>query len=268
MNDIKKTPKMELVALVIFCIIFGSGLLIKATGILKHEPQSSYETDLQTDNIEAPSNMQSLVQHTPSSLDNTVIDADKNMDIENQKKIDITMPPSGSQTSETETEKPENYKEKEGIHSYQITIEDCTWEEALINCIQAGGYLVQINSKEEFDYLTEKLNAEGNTDIHFYLGGRREFDGTDYYWVNENNQFIGNRLNSPDSWSASEWYFNEPSYSDTLIGADGTETNISENVMNLLCVSEKWYLNDSSNDLSGNYSNFLSGKVGYIIEFD
>lgn len=43
---------------------------------------------------------------------------------------------------------------------------------------------------------------------------------------------------------------------------------IPEDVMNLFCVNGTWYLNDSSGDLVGNYSGVLSGKVGYIVEYE
>ena len=38
--------------------------------------------------------------------------------------------------------------------------------------------------------------------------------------------------------------------------------------MNLFCVNNKWYLNDSSMDLVGNYPDFMTGKVGYIVEYE
>ena len=109
------------------------------------------------------------------------------------------------------------------------------------------------------------LNSGGYTNIHFYLGGRRDDTGVDYYWVNEQNEFMGDCLNSSASWCSSYWYQNEPSFRDTGSDANG---EIAENVMNLFCVSGSWYLNDSSDNLAGNYPDLLSGKVGYIIEYE
>ena len=152
-----------------------------------------------------------------------------------------------------------------GIHQYQIVTEDCTWYEALTRCTTQGGYLVRISSAEEYQYIVDMLNNGGYTNIHFYLGGRREDNGTEYYWINDQNQFIGDCLNSSDSWAGSYWYQGEPSFRDTGSDAVG---EITENVMNLFCVSGTWYLNDSSDDLAGHYPDLLSGKVGYIIEYE
>ena len=152
-----------------------------------------------------------------------------------------------------------------GIHQYQIVVEDCTWYDALTRCTTQGGYLARISSPEEYQYIVDMLNNGGYTNIHFYLGGRRDDTGVDYYWVNEQNEFMGDCLNSGDSWCSSYWYQNEPSFRDTGSDANG---EIAENVMNLFCVSGTWYLNDSSDDLAGYYPDLLRGKVGYIIEYE
>lgn len=152
-----------------------------------------------------------------------------------------------------------------GIHQYQIVVEDCTWYDAFTRSINQGGYLARISSPEEYQYIVDMLNSGGYTNIHFYLGGRRDDTGVDYYWVNEQNEFMGDCLNSSASWCSSYWYQNEPSFRDTGSDANG---EIAENVMNLFCVSGSWYLNDSSDNLAGNYPDLLSGKVGYIIEYE
>lgn len=152
-----------------------------------------------------------------------------------------------------------------GIHQYQIVIEDCTWYEALTRCTAQGGYLARISSPEEYQHIVDLLNNGGYTNIHFYLGGRRDDAGTEYYWVNEQNEYIGDCLNSSDSWTGLYWYQNEPSFRDVGSDANG---QIAENVMNLFCVSGTWYLNDSSDDLVGYYPDLLRGKVGYIIEYE
>lgn len=152
-----------------------------------------------------------------------------------------------------------------GIHRYQIVVEDCTWYDALSRSSAQGGYLARISSPEEYQYIVDMLNSGEYTNIHFYLGGRRDDTGVDYYWVNEQNEFMGNCLNSSTSWCSSYWYQNEPSFRDTGSDANG---EIAENVMNLFCVSGSWYLNDSSDNLAGNYPDLLRGKVGYIIEYE
>ena len=151
------------------------------------------------------------------------------------------------------------------IHEYNVVISDVSWSQAKEACESAGGYLARINSVEEYNYITNMLTSRGYTKQHFYLGGRRDASGSDYYWVNQNNEFIGDALNRSESWSNGYWYINEPSFVDTGSDANG---NIQENVMNLFYVNGTWYLNDSSDNLAANYPSLLSGKVGYIIEFE
>ncbi|MCD7865215.1 MAG: hypothetical protein LUG54_04230 [Clostridiales bacterium] len=155
--------------------------------------------------------------------------------------------------------------EDTAIHTYQIILDDCTWEEAMQNAQNMGGYLVRINTREEYDTIISMLSGGSYSSYHFYLGGRRNSDGTEYYWVDENNQFLGDCLNADSSWCTSAWYNGEPSFEDA--GSDAVSV-IQEDTMNLFCVGGTWYLNDSSGDLPGNYPDLLSGKVGYIVEIE
>lgn len=151
------------------------------------------------------------------------------------------------------------------IHEYRIVISDVSWSQAKAECENAGGYLARINSAEEYQYITNMLTSGGYTKNHFYLGGRRDGNGREYFWVNKDNQFIGDVINASDSWSSGCWFSSEPSFVDTGSGANG---QIEENVMNLFYVNGAWYLNDSSDDLAGNYPSLMRGKVGYIIEME
>ena len=156
-------------------------------------------------------------------------------------------------------------KDDPGIHRYEIVTGDVTWDEAFAQSIERGGYLARISSREEYQYITDMLNSGGYTRYQFYLGGRRDDGGTEYYWVNTKNQFLGECLNDSDSWLGSYWYENEPSFRDTGSGAGG---EIAENVISLFYVSGTWYMNDSSSDMAGFYPDLMSGKVAYIIEYE
>ncbi|MCD8364628.1 MAG: C-type lectin domain-containing protein [Clostridiales bacterium] len=164
-------------------------------------------------------------------------------------------------TMDLQTFEGPELEEDTAIHTYRIMIDDCTWSEAMQKAQDMGGYLVRINTQEEYDAVLEKLNEGDYSKYHFYLGGRRDSDGTDYYWVDEDNQFIGDCLNDSSSWCQSAWYDGEPSYVDV-------EVDVEEDAMNLFCVGGTWYLNDSSMDLAGNYPDYLGGKVGYIVEIE
>lgn len=162
----------------------------------------------------------------------------------------------------TEVESEE--KDDPAIHNYQVVISDVSWEQAKEDCERAGGYLARINSEEEFNYIINMLNNGGYTKDHFYLGGRRDSDGQEYYWIKD-DEFVEECINDADSWAYGHWYDNEPSYGDIGADADGS---VEEDVMNLFFVNGTWYFNDSSDDLAGNYPELLAGKVGYIMEIE
>lgn len=142
------------------------------------------------------------------------------------------------------------------IHRYELLRNDVTWEQAYDDCKSRGGYLVQINSLEEYQHIIQQINGEAKQDVHFFLGGRRSGSGRDYYWINSQNEFEGDSLNpGKDSWAAGHWMENEPSYS-----SDGE----AEQYMSLVYYQNAWVFNDVPEDISKYYS----GKIGYICEYD
>lgn len=165
---------------------------------------------------------------------------------------------------QAEREAEEKAKQEMAIHNYEIVVRDCTWQEAYDDCKSRGGYLVRINSAEEYNHIVSILNNYKN--IHFYLGGKREADGTEYYWVDNDGAYMEECINPDNSWTSTFWFQNEPSYADAGSGAQGQD--IEEAYMNLFCVSSTWYLNDSSSNLAGDYPNLFAGKVGYIVEYE
>lgn len=141
-------------------------------------------------------------------------------------------------------------------HRYQLILEDATWQEAYNDCLNRGGYLVQINSEEEFQSVIEMIEDAGMQNVHFYLGGRRDADSHEYYWVDERNGLAGTMLNPEGtSWAAVHWMENEPSFS---------SEDEEEMYMNLIYYKDNWVLNDVPMDITIYYP----GKTGYICEFD
>lgn len=150
-----------------------------------------------------------------------------------------------------------------GIHKYEIVIKDCGWKQAFNDSRSKGGYLVRINSYEEYQYLLKLISTYGCNSIHFYIGGCKEPDGKGYYWVDENGDTFGERLNgNPDVWCKGEWMAGEPSYEDPNL-------KIEEPYMNIFYYSGegRWVWNDGPENIPAAVSAF-SGKVGYIIEYE
>lgn len=142
------------------------------------------------------------------------------------------------------------------IHRYELLLNDLTWTQAYNDCISRGGYLVQINSLEEYQHIIQQINGASMQDVHFYLGGRRSRSGRDYYWINSQNEFESDSLNpGKGSWAAGHWMKNEPSYS-----SDGD----TEQYVSLVYYQNEWVLNDVLEDISVYYP----GTTGYICEYD
>lgn len=150
---------------------------------------------------------------------------------------------------------------EEGIHRYELVVEDTTWDSAFQEAKDKGGYLVRINSRDEYNAILQQISAENKTNIQFYLGARRDDSSQDYYWVDENNNFIGDPINASGSWCEDEWLSGEPSFTDGSVVEDKVD-------MFLYQQTGTFVWNDCSGDLLGVLGDSASGKIGYIVEYD
>ena len=142
------------------------------------------------------------------------------------------------------------------IHRYEVIKADVNWQEAYEDCLRRGGYLVRINSEEEFAAVLETIAAADMQSVHFFLGGLRKEDGQEYYWVDENGALMEPVLNPGGTdWAASHWMENEPSF---------TSEDDIEMYLNLVYYKENWVLNDVPADITKYYA----GRIGYIVEYE
>ena len=147
-----------------------------------------------------------------------------------------------------------------GIHSYEVIIDDCSWDEAYQNALNMGGYLVRINSEEEYEYITSMLEGDEYQEILFRLGARRDSDSTEYYWIDENNKCYGERLNDSDYWTNSQWKSGEPNFS-----YEEDEEICVE--MHRNAGGTSWVWNDIPNDVVEE-APYYKGRVGFIVEYE
>ena len=152
--------------------------------------------------------------------------------------------------------------EEGGIQRYEYVRKDCTWQEAFDECKAKGGYLVRINSEEEYQYILSEIQSRGMGDVHFFLGGRRDVGGSEYYWADQENELYGERVDSSDYWCRNEWMTGEPSLRDNTV-------NIEEDCLDMFYYKNvgKWVWNDVPNDTLSAVPTY-AGKIGYICEYE
>lgn len=149
-------------------------------------------------------------------------------------------------------------KDPEGIHTYKIVIDDVTWKEALFEASMfEGGYLLHINTKEEFDYVTDFIEKSGYGKSIFWIGARREEDPAIYKWADQTGNLVGNSINDLDY-----WLDKEPTFYDK-------ETGTFEQYVDMFYSKseKKWVLNDVQNDVLELIPGY-TGKMGYIVEIE
>ncbi|MCD7858060.1 MAG: zinc ribbon domain-containing protein [Clostridiales bacterium] len=138
--------------------------------------------------------------------------------------------------------------------TYEIVASDLSWSEANEAAREAGGHLATITSEEEYDVLCTLADESGLK--YLWLGAALTSDemiwGEDGCWI------------TGEAWGFDAWYPGEPSLAD----ADGTQEFC-------LCLWNAaydgadigWTMNDQRDKLVEDFPS-ISGKVGYVIEFD
>lgn len=173
---------------------------------------------------------------------------------EEEPKVTVTATPTVTLApTATPTEAPKE-------HRYELVIEDCTWEEARQKCADKGGYLAVLETEEEWEALIKTIELNGLSDKQFFIGARRDLNGSTYYWVDAQNQLTGESLNEDSSVMKSHWMQGEPSYQDQ---------SIPEYCVNMYYYKNegRWVLNDIPNAILEAVKSY-SGKIGYICEYE
>lgn len=196
-------------------------------------------------------NEEEVVEKTEKTVENDVKD-----EIQEEKATENGM-------QETEDTEPVYHEDDEyGIHTYELIIDDVTWTEAYNACLAKGGYLVRINSDEEYQEILEQIVNEDKRNIKFWLGGARDTaDVYEYHWIYEDG-ISGSTILNEDEPFRSYWLDGEPSFYNKSDSQD-------EMYMNMFYVSKegRWVWNDVPNDLI-TVVEYYSGTVGYICEYE
>ena len=240
----KSKIPVVLVSLTVVLIMAGGIGAWILTG--DYHPKSE---DLATDI--ATLNNNSEQESEKSQADRTESDDTPDKNIENED--------TGGEGDVTEQEDVYDITEG-GIHKYEYVVSDCSWSEAYQKCLESGGYLVRINSQEEYDYILSQINQKQMGNIHFRIGGRRDENSQDYYWADDMNNLYGEKINSEDYWCGGQWMTGEPSFSDK---------DTQENCLDIFYYQkeDRWVWNDVPDDILKTVPEY-AGKLGYICEYE
>ena len=157
----------------------------------------------------------------------------------------------------------EEYVEDTAIHRYELIKGDVTWKEAFDDCMARGGYLVHINTPEEYDAVVSQIRSEDNGISVYWIGAARSEEFAlpfCYYWIKNDGTASGDKLND-----SQYWLEGEPSYT----GDDGNGGEYSETCVDMIYMksSDRYVWNDVPNNLL-EIAPFYQGEVGYICEYE
>ena len=143
-------------------------------------------------------------------------------------------------------------------HTYQIVVADVAWTEAYNQARNVeNGYLVNIDSQEEWDLVMQLIQEQGHGDKIFWIGAMRKGSSYEYYWIDRDGNSVGGSLNG-----SSHWLTGEPTYYDD-------ENEIDERYVEMFYSRSlnQWVWNDTPDDLLSIVP-YYSGKIAYIIEIE
>lgn len=95
---------------------------------------------------------------------------------------------------------------------YEIVLDNCTWIEAQAAAAAKGGKLVTLETEDEYQYILHLIAEKDVSNAFFYLGARRDANGTEYHWTDRNNELYGEPLNAESAWCDSLWEPGDPNY--------------------------------------------------------
>ena len=251
LKTVKKSKLPVVLVSLTVVLIMAGGI---GVWILTGEYHSKSESeDLVTDAADLNNHSEQETESEESQPDRAKSDDTSNKNIENED--------TGGTGESDVSEQEDAYDITEGgIHKYEYVVNDCSWSEAYQKCLESGGYLARINSREEYDYILSQINQKQMENIHFRIGGRRDENSQDYYWVDDMNNLYGEKINSEDYWCSGQWMTGEPSFSDK---------DTQENCLDIFYYQkeDRWVWNDVPDDILKTVPEY-AGKLGYICEYE
>lgn len=145
-------------------------------------------------------------------------------------------------------------------HTYRVVAANCTWTEADAMARNSGGYLVNFDSAEEYQYVLDHVIGNSYPKMKLWIGGKRDENSNEYYWMDEDGDPKDRVLNR-DSEYSSFWMSGEPSFHDESVNQDECYMN-----MFFYTKENRWVWNDVPNDIISIVPQYKD-TVGYLVEY-
>ena len=142
-------------------------------------------------------------------------------------------------------------------HRYDFIISDESWEKAEKTAKSAGGHLITIEERKEYNVILSQIREKGYQNIQFRIGARRDPESKEYHWIDSGNNLSGAVINSPGYWSYPEFEDGEPSFR-------WDENEEAYLMFYFNKKTGKWVWNDMADNVYSPGQN----KYGYIIEYE
>lgn len=145
-------------------------------------------------------------------------------------------------------------------HTYQVIAANCTWTEADAMARNSGGYLVNFDSAEEYQYVLDHVIGNAYPKMKLWIGGKRDGNSDEYHWIDQDGQKKDRILNE-DTEYAGFWMVGEPSFHDESVNQDEMYMN-----MFFYTKEDRWVWNDVPNDIISIVPQYRD-TVGYLVEY-
>ena len=164
-----------------------------------------------------------------------------------------TAEPVPTQIAATPAPTPTPTPEPTPEHRYDIQKANVSWVGAQDRCLRSGGYLVVINTRDEFNKITAMADELG-VDL-VWIGARRDIATNRFVWERDEKIDAGV---DPNDFKMPLWGLEAPSFNDG--------SGNPENYLILIRENGGWYYEDSIDNVNQYYG--WLGRIAYVCEFD
>lgn len=260
MKDTVEKPKKKnivpiLVILLMVVLVIGVVVVAGVMFVTKTESGQVQQEEIELEEEKLGKNEDAELEEEEKSGKNEKVEEKKVLAQDEEAVAEVTEVTEVPEISPTETPTVTTAPVE---HTYQIIAADVSWTEAYNAAREIpNGYLVNIDTAEEYNKILAQINQQGYNEYIFWIGAMRRKNSNSYHWVDKDGLLKDEELNG-----SSYWLANEPSFYDYDFEKDEQYVD-----MFFYSKTNSWVWNDVPDDLVSLLS-YYSGKMAYIVEIE